>query len=124
MATGASPSTPSAASCGVGWSRGSSSTRSPDPHALLWSAIHLVARLDLERAIERIEVRQRAVAAEFVGRVLIRLEIHDQLLGTDLFPPPLRVAQEQALVAREAVDDRRFAAVQRQPVRLVGDLEA
>src|SRR6478672_5195245 len=50
----------------------------PDRDALLGRQVHRVAGLDAEGRIERRVVAHRAVDAEFVGRMRIRLDLRQQ----------------------------------------------
>src|SRR5207244_9345987 len=91
----------------------------PDGDALFRWPIHLVAFLEREGLVERVEVRQRPVRAEFVRRMRIRFEVDDLLLFARLVAPALRVAQKEAFVTGHPVDDGSLLAAKRQPIRLV-----
>src|SRR5450830_628338 len=86
----------------------------PDDHAFFRRHVHLVARLDAERFIKARLVDDGAVGAELARRVGIGFHLHDLLLVAHFHAPDLAEAHEEALVARQTVDDGSRLAVQRQ----------
>src|SRR5690349_24006965 len=88
----------------------------PDCHALGRCEVHAIARADAERGVERLEVHQRRDRADRRRRVLVALEDADEFALAVVAAAALRPSDEEALVAGEAVDHRRFAAAERQAV--------
>src|SRR5687767_14259771 len=94
----------------------------PNPDALLRFQI-VFAVANVERLVPGIEVANDE-RPEMAGRVGIDGEQLLQQLVAILGAPDLAVAQEEALIAGEAVDHRRRLAAQRHLVGVVGDGEA
>src|SRR3954471_697948 len=98
--------------------------RLPDPHTLVWRAIHLVARHDAKRLIEPVDVRWRITTAIWRGGGRVRGHQDAHRFFAPLPPPGRRPADEHALLAGESVDLRRRLAGQRHFVRLECDRES
>src|SRR5262245_958682 len=77
----------------------------PDLHEIGGRAIELVARLQVERVVERVDVGQRHERAIHPGRVGVGQQLIAQRLVARFEPPHLRVAEEEALIAAEAADN-------------------
>src|SRR4029079_5627668 len=83
----------------------------PDARAFRWRDVHRVAGLHPERRVPGIDVPNDAV--DPILAVAVRVaggEVADRR-GRHLARPRLRPAEEHALVAGEAVNDRRRLAV-------------
>src|SRR5690606_8993943 len=100
------------------------SNLSPDSDSLLRRSIHLVAGLRVERLMELGDVHDDRVRAVFARAVRVGEQALAQFVIAIFAGPSLRPADEEALIAREAVDDRRFLALQRQLVGAIGHREA
>src|SRR5689334_13808514 len=93
---------------------------SPDFDTLARGPIHAVPRLQPERVVKSVDVASRPIRTELARAVRIGHEPLEQFLVTILAAPDLRPADEESLVSREAVDDRRRLASERHlpgPVR-------
>src|SRR5262245_10172558 len=98
---------------------------SPDVHALIWRQIQSVAWLDVEGCVPGVDIPHDSVGAVFRRTVGIGDELLTQggLAGLGL--PRLRVGEEEALVAAQAVDDGGFAVLGLIPLeRTVRGLDA
>src|SRR5580658_2617902 len=84
----------------------------------------LVGGADIKRGVELVEVPHDLVAAELAGGMLVHGEKPDDFLVPDLLLPGTCPRQEEALAARQAVDDRCLLSVQRHPIGLPGDAQA
>src|SRR5690606_1245547 len=100
------------------------SSPSPDLHALLRRAPHPVARAHAERLMELRQVHHHRVGAVLARAVRIGEQSPAQLVLAVLAGPALRPTDEEALLPREAVDDRRLAAVERQAPGAIGHGES
>src|SRR6478609_11961766 len=97
---------------------------SPDADSLIGRQVHLVTRLHVEGALEGVVVRDGDVGAVLARRVWIaEKKLADDGLARVL-APRLRVAHEEALVAGEAVDHRRFLPLERDAIRAIRLREA
>src|SRR3546814_7071643 len=85
---------------------------------------HRVAGLAAERLGERRHVRRRADRAELRRCVRIGVEPHQLRLVADVAAPDPRPAQEEALVAAQAVDHRVGLAAVGRLQRVVGEAQA
>ena len=85
--------------------------RSPDVHALIWRQIQSVARLDVEGRVPGVDIPHDSVGAVFRRTVGIGDQLLTQGALAGLGLPPLRVPEEEALVAAQAVDDGGFAVL-------------
>src|SRR5688572_726661 len=95
---------------------------SPDFDALVRRQIVLVARLHVERFVPRIDIANGPDALD-IRRVPIRDHYLAQIFIAMLDSEELRPAEEEALVAGEAVDHRRRLTAERTLVGIVGDCE-
>src|SRR5436190_24384619 len=86
----------------------------PDFYTIFRLQIELVAFLDPERLVPGVHVAQRQLAARSGRGVRIGEHLGPQRIVADLSAPGLRVGEEEALIAREAVDHRRFPAAERE----------
>src|SRR5215213_5938404 len=81
----------------------------PDADPLLGRQVHLVAGLDVERLVPGVDVADDAVYPIFGRAVRIAEKAFTKGAFADLGLPCLAVGDEEALVAGQAVDDRRLA---------------
>src|SRR5450830_1281675 len=86
---------------------------SPEANTVGGGLPHPVARLRAERLVEAVAVDGRAVGAELRRRVGVGGDLVQHRLVAQLLAPGLRKAVVEALLAREAVYDRRGLAGQR-----------
>src|SRR5581483_9079704 len=86
---------------------------SPDANAVLGFDVVGVAFLDAEGRIPGVDIAQRREGADLPGRVRIGHELLAQSAIAHHRPPHLPPSEEDALVAGEAVEDRRRLAMQR-----------
>src|SRR6187549_1505968 len=93
---------------------------SPDLDTLARRPIHAVARLQAERVVKSVDVAGRPIRTKLARAVRICHHALEQFLVAVLAPPDLGPADEEALFAREAVDDRRRLAAERHLPGLVG----
>src|SRR5438309_8749396 len=84
----------------------------PDLYPLVGSDVEFLPWLDVERGVPGVEVAH-GKRPELVGRVAVGQHDLAQDLGPHLACPRLRVSEEEALVAGEAVDDRSGLAAKR-----------
>jgi hypothetical protein len=89
--------------------------RQPVPHALIGRQVHRVPRLHVVRPIPRVDVADDAVDAELGRAVGIRQQHLAELSFAELAAPRLRECQEEPLITRQAVDDRRLAGARHVP---------
>src|SRR5689334_20653990 len=75
----------------------------PDPRPVLRCPVHLVTGPDVERRIERVEIRQRPVDSQMRRRMWIGLHLLAQRVVPPEIPPVLRVREEESLIRREAL---------------------
>src|SRR6266536_5748730 len=88
---------------------------SPDLDSVGRSEIERLAGLHVEGDVPGIEVAHR-VAAIFGRCVAVCQDSLSQRRFPDLLPPALREGEEELLVVRQALDDRRLLAAERKPV--------
>src|SRR5215510_4689644 len=93
----------------------------PDLDALGGRPVELVALLDAKGSVELSHVGNDPVAAVFARAVWIGDQALAQILIAILASPHLAPAEEEALIAAEAVDHGGRLATQRDLVRLVGN---
>src|SRR5690348_17835637 len=86
---------------------------SPDLDTLAGRPIHAVTRLQAERVVKSVDVAGRPIRTELARAVRIGHQALEQFLVAVLAAPHLSPADEEALLAREAVDDRRRLAAER-----------
>src|SRR5436190_17981477 len=82
----------------------------PDMHAGVRRDEEFVARLDAVGVVPRVDVANHAVAAVFGRRVLDARHLHAQSFVALDLAPHLRPAEDDALLAAEAVEHRRRLA--------------
>src|SRR2546423_7730376 len=80
--------------------------RSPQPHALRWRKVELVARLNVERRIPFVHIGQRAVQAEIGRSVDADGDLVAERGLREFRAPRLGAAKKEALVAGIAVEHR------------------
>src|SRR6185369_2757463 len=83
----------------------------PDVDPLLGRQIEFVAGLHVERFVPGVDVPDDAVDPIFVGAVRVGQNLLTLGIFTILALPRLSVSKEEALVAGQAVDNRRFAVL-------------
>src|SRR5687767_10411520 len=93
---------------------------SPDLDAFLRRAIHAIARFHAKRVVKSVDVARRTIRTKFARAVRIGHQPLQQLFVAILAAPDLRPAQEEPLLAREAIDDGGLLAGQRNLVSLEG----
>src|SRR4029450_708565 len=79
---------------------------SPDPHARIRRQIQLLAGLDAEQFVPRIDIAHGAVHAELPRRVRIADDLATHEIVAELAAPCLRPTDEYALVAGVAIQNR------------------
>src|SRR4029079_2553596 len=116
-----SASVRTASAVNAGWLRIARKTQlrschmtSPDPDARLRRAKQPVSGFDVERLVEAVDVGGGGIRAQRCREVDAGLQRRAHVLVAFLRAPDLRPAHEQALLAGEAVDDRRLLSFQRQ----------
>ena len=93
--------------------------------ALIGRQVHLVAGLDVERLVPSVDVADDAVDPILRRAVLVGQQLGTQGAFALLGLPAVAVGDEEALVAGEAVDDRRLAMLgDIFAIGRVGDFEA
>src|SRR5690348_11251729 len=128
------------AAAGSAWGRGSgaflrrqlneaaaegkaAASASPNAHPLIGRQEQALALLDVEGRVPGVEV-PHGEGAEVAGGVAVGGDALPERLVAHLGGPGLGVGDEEALVTGEAVDDRRFLAVQRGVIGVVGGGQA
>src|SRR6185369_6086291 len=111
--TGAAPSTPPPC---CAWFPSPSlcdgeERQSPHVHPLLRRQVQLVAGLDVERLVPGVEIADDAVDAILGRAVLVGQQLGAERAFALLGLPAVAVGDEEALVAGQAVDDRRLAVL-------------
>src|SRR5262245_3596402 len=86
--------------------------------------VELVAGRDLEGVVPAIDVAHDAVDPEFRRAMRVRENALPERLLPGLETPNLSVAEEEALVAGESVENRRLGAVERQMIGGLRDGES
>src|SRR5690606_17172680 len=97
---------------------------SPDPHAVFRLDVERIAFLDAEGVVPGVDVAQRGEGADVARRVRVAHQLLAQGAVAPQGAPHLGPAQEEALLAGEAVDHRGRLAAQRAAVGLQGDGQA
>src|SRR5262249_13136531 len=95
----------------------------PDVSPLLRRQIEFIARLHFEGGVPGIDVALGVLASNHVGGMFVGEDAIGDTLAADESAPDLRPGHEEALVAGEAVDDRRLLAVERELVGRIGHLQ-
>src|SRR6516162_1261465 len=85
----------------------------PDPDAVFWLEIELVARLHAESVVPGIDIAQRPVDPETRRRMAVDGGLLPGCIGAILGAPHLCPAEEYALIAGIAVENRGGRAMQR-----------
>src|ERR1700722_2136159 len=96
----------------------------PDMDPGFWFEPQLVGSSDIKGAVELVEVPHDLVAAELAGGVRVGGEQPECSLVPGLYLPDNSPRHEEALGARQTVDDRRLLAAQRHLIGLPGDAQA
>src|SRR5262249_54929305 len=96
----------------------------PDDNTVFRCSVHPIAGFDVERGVEGLQISDGSIRAIRLGRVRLREERLAQVFVAVLRTRDAGPAEEEALVAGQAVDDWRRLAVEREVVRLVGDRQA
>src|SRR5262249_284933 len=97
---------------------------SPDAHAITLRHIELVTGPDAECVVPGIDIANDAIDPVLLRRVRVRNQIAANGIRPALGAEALRISKEVALLAGEAVEDRRRLAFERTAIRIERDQRA